>query len=72
MDFSGEIDDFNLQFIHDQLLGGEACLPVVNVPGAAAYSAPPSVHPAAQSAFQHPAAFVPPPPPQRRSSGWRT
>ena len=64
MDFSGEIDDFNLQFIHDQLLGGEACLPVVNVPGAAAYSAPPSVHPAAQAAFQHPAAFVPPPPQQ--------
>ncbi|PUZ76865.1 hypothetical protein GQ55_1G324400 [Panicum hallii var. hallii] len=60
MDFSGEIDDFNMQFIREQLLGGEACLPVVNVPGAAAYSAP-SVHPAAQAAFQHPAAFVPQP-----------
>jgi len=68
MDFSGGIDDFNMQFIREQLLGGEACLPVVNVPGAAAYSAPPSVHPAAQAAFQHPAAFVPPPPPQQQQA----
>ncbi|CAL5020539.1 unnamed protein product [Urochloa decumbens] len=65
MDFSGEIDDFNLHFIHEQLLGGEAlpCLPVVapDAAAAAAYSAPPSVHPAAhQAAFHHqPAAFVP-------------
>ncbi|RLN07357.1 putative AP2/EREBP transcription factor superfamily protein [Panicum miliaceum] len=59
MDFGGEIDEFNMQFIREQLLGGEPCLPVVNVPDAAAYSAP-SVHPAAQAAaFQHPAAFVP-------------
>ena len=65
MDFSGGIDDFNMQFIREQLLGGEACLPVVNVPDAAAYSvSAPSVHPVAQAAFQHPAAFVPPPPQQ--------
>jgi EREBP-like factor len=55
MDFSGEIDDFSLQFIREQLLGGEACLPVV--PNAAAYSGL-SVHPT-QAAFHQPAAFLP-------------
>ncbi|CAN6245376.1 unnamed protein product [Urochloa humidicola] len=59
MDFSGEIDDFDLHLIHQQLLGGEAlpCLPVApDAATAAAYSAPPPVHPA----FHHqPAAFVP-------------
>ncbi|AQK54067.1 uncharacterized protein [Zea mays] len=51
MDFSGELDDFSLQLISDQLLGGEACLPVV--PNAAAYTAS-SVH------YHHPtqAAFL--------------
>ncbi|RCV07596.1 hypothetical protein SEVIR_1G261900v4 [Setaria viridis] len=60
MDYSGELDDFSLQLIREQLLGGEAlaCLPV-GPDAAAAYSAS-SVHPAAQAAFHHqPAAFVP-------------
>ncbi|CAN6279409.1 unnamed protein product [Urochloa humidicola] len=59
MDFTGEIDDFNLHLIREQLLGGEAlpCLPVA--PDAAAAAA----YPAQAAAFHHhqPAAFVPPP-----------
>ncbi|KAF0933782.1 hypothetical protein E2562_019244 [Oryza meyeriana var. granulata] len=38
MDFSGDIDDFNLQLLHEQLLGEEAYHPVVS-DGAAAYPA---------------------------------
>ncbi|XP_062219814.1 ethylene-responsive transcription factor ERF105-like [Phragmites australis] len=52
MDFSGDIDDFSLQLIREQLLGDEACLPV---PDASAYAAP--AHPV-QAAFQ-PTAFLP-------------
>ncbi|CAN6232707.1 unnamed protein product [Urochloa humidicola] len=60
MDFNGEIDDFDLHLIHEQLLGGEAlpCLPVApDAAAAAAYSASPPVHPV----FHHhqPTAFVP-------------
>ncbi|XP_066332233.1 ethylene-responsive transcription factor 5-like [Miscanthus floridulus] len=59
MDFSGEIDDFSLQLIREQLLGGEACLPAVVVPNAAAYSGL-SVHHPTQAAFHQPAAaFLP-------------
>nr|CAB3447416.1 unnamed protein product [Digitaria exilis] len=58
MDFGGEIDDFTLQLIREQLLGAEAnCLP--DATAAAAYSAAPaSAHLAAQQAAfqQHPAA----------------
>jgi len=59
MDFSGEIDDFSLQLIREQLLGGEACLPAVVVPNASAYSGL-SVHHPTQTAFHQPAAaFLP-------------
>jgi EREBP-like factor len=59
--YSGELDDFSLQLIREQLLGGEAlaCLPVV---GPDAYSASSVHHSAAQAAaFHHQpaAAFVP-------------
>ncbi|OEL29625.1 hypothetical protein BAE44_0009357 [Dichanthelium oligosanthes] len=57
MNFSGDVDDFSLQLIREQLLGGEACLPVA--PDAAAYSASSLHHPAQMAAFQHPAAFMP-------------
>ncbi|CAL4967938.1 unnamed protein product [Urochloa decumbens] len=57
MDFSGEIDDFDLHLIHEQLLGGEVCLPVAP-DAAAAYSAPP-IHPAPAAFHHQPAAFVP-------------
>lgn len=58
MDFSGEIDDFSLQLIREQLLGGEASLPIVT--NAAAYSAS-AVHHPTQAEFHQPAAFLPQP-----------
>jgi EREBP-like factor len=58
MDFSGEIDDFSLQLIREQLLGGEASLPIGT--NAAAYSAS-AVHHPTQTEFHQPAAFLPQP-----------
>ncbi|XP_062222573.1 ethylene-responsive transcription factor ERF104-like [Phragmites australis] len=55
MEFSGDIDDFSLQLIRDQLLGGEAYLPV---PGGGAYDTAASTAHPAQAAFQ-PTAFMP-------------
>uniref|UniRef100_A0A0D9VJ19 AP2/ERF domain-containing protein n=1 Tax=Leersia perrieri TaxID=77586 RepID=A0A0D9VJ19_9ORYZ len=46
MDFTGEIDDFNLQLLHEQLLADDPCLSVVDE------------YAAAQQCF-HPAAFLP-------------
>ncbi|TVU28975.1 hypothetical protein EJB05_20516, partial [Eragrostis curvula] len=50
MDFSGEVDDFWLQIIREQLHAGEACVPVPDA--ASAYATPP-VHPVQPAPFQH-------------------
>ncbi|KAL6634859.1 hypothetical protein ACP70R_027530 [Stipagrostis hirtigluma subsp. patula] len=71
MEFSGGIDDyFSVQLIPEQLLGGEACLPVHD---ASAYAvAASAAHHAQAAPFQH-AAFLPqqpppPPPPQQQAA----